>query len=467
MNSGELLRMALLNLKRRKVRTFLAVMGVIIGTCAIVVMLSLGLGLSRSFTDQIDQMGDIHIVNLYSRGGQGFMGGMPGGSGNPQDKDRGKLTEKNLAAIRKIPGVTALTPVDEYYGRLISGRYSSGISIIGLDTDEFEAFGRKVAEGRMVRKTDKNALVFGSDIVHGFWDERSETMPPMGKDGKPLINLMTDKLIFTQDQEYMGSRRGRDQGSGGEQPKYELHRVKGVGILEEAQDRFSYAAITSLEMLEKIKKSDEKAQKDAGNRGGFSQDVKKDGYSRAMLYVQDIHEVENVVKRLQDDGFEVSSLIDIVKDLKKTASMIQAILGGIGAVSLLVAALGITNTMIMSIYERTREIGVMKVIGAGLRDIRDLFLIEAALIGFFGGAAGNLLSLIVSFAINYLARMSGLGMMGMMMMGDMGDEVRISLIPWWLLLAALVFAVGIGVVSGYYPARRAMKLSALESLRNE
>jgi len=144
--------------------------------------------------------------------------------------------------------------------------------------------------------------------------------------------------------------------------------------------------------------------------------------------------------------------------------MIQGILGGIGAISLLVAALGITNTMIMSIYERTKEIGIMKVIGANLGDIRKMFLLEAGMIGFLGGSAGLIISYILSLLMNTV--LSGI-MSTMLGAVGGGGGSTVSIIPWWVAVGALVFATTIGIISGYSPARRAMHLSALESLRNE
>ena len=132
---------------------------------------------------------------------------------------------------------------------------------------------------------------------------------------------------------------------------------------------------------------------------------------------------------------------------------------------MLVAAIGIANTMVMSIYERTKEIGVMKVIGASLKDIKRLFLFESALIGVTGGVFGVGLSYLISFLMNTFG--AEFIQLGMMMGPGGGGEARISIIPIWLALAALAFSAFIGVVSGYFPARRAMNLSALEAIRSE
>ena len=134
-----------------------------------------------------------------------------------------------------------------------------------------------------------------------------------------------------------------------------------------------------------------------------------------------------------------------------------AALGGIGAVSLLVAAIGIANTMMMSIYERTKEIGVLKVLGCSLATIRNMFLIEAGFIGFMGGLIGLALSFMVSVLINqFLAATFLYGMDG-----------KLSVIPIWLAVPSVGFAVIIGMAAGFFPAMRAMKLSPLAAIRNE
>jgi len=138
--------------------------------------------------------------------------------------------------------------------------------------------------------------------------------------------------------------------------------------------------------------------------------------------------------------------------------MIQAVLGGIGAVSLFVAAIGIANTMMMSIYERTKEIGVLKVLGCDMRVIRNMFLIESGFIGFMGGVIGVVFSYGVSLAMNKLLNIA------QMMTGMEGD---ISRIPSWLAMMAVGFAILVGMAAGFFPALRAMRLSPLAAIRNE
>ncbi len=131
-------------------------------------------------------------------------------------------------------------------------------------------------------------------------------------------------------------------------------------------------------------------------------------YEQVLVKVDDATNVKKIQDKIKDEGFETHSLTDILEEMNKVTGIIQAVLGGIGAISLLVAAIGITNTMVMSIYERTKEIGVMKVIGASLRDIKRLFLFESALIGLLGGILGIIFSKILSLIVNmFSASFSG------------------------------------------------------------
>ena len=175
------------------------------------------------------------------------------------------------------------------------------------------------------------------------------------------------------------------------------------------------------------------------------------------MKVDDIDNVNAVASAIREMGYGTETNAEYLESMKSQFAIVQAVLVGIGAVSLLVAAIGIANTMMMSIYERTKEIGVMKVLGCSLKNIRQMFLMEAAFIGLLGGIAGNILSFGMSAVINFV---TGHGEM-------MGFDGNISYIPLWLVLLSLGFAMMVGILAGYFPAKRAMKLSPLAAIRNE
>lgn len=432
MSNLDLFRMGIKNLWRRKLRTFLTVLGVIIGTSSIIVMLSLGFGMSKSFEEQIAQWGSLTTINVQKSWVE-----QPG-------QKQAVLDDKAVASFKLIPNVAAVSPMLEAYGSIINGRYLSNAPIRGIDPDSMEAFGFEVAEGRLLSKNDELTVVFGGRMKDSFYEPKSRVWR------EPKINLMKDRMTLTLDPNYGGSSPGEKK------PSYKEYKIKVAGVLTEGDWQTGYGIYMPITEVQKLLKEKEKAENQKPQPGR----KKETGYNKVDVKVNDMKNVQEVQKQIKEMGYEAYSLNDELESMKKQAAVIQAVLGGIGAVSLLVAAIGITNTMVMSIYERTKEIGVMKVIGASLKDIKRLFLFESALIGLTGGVFGVGFSYLISFLINKFS-------------GQFGEAIgaygatKISIIPMWLIFAAMAFSALIGIMSGYFPARRAMNLSALEAIRTE
>ena len=210
----------------------------------------------------------------------------------------------------------------------------------------------------------------------------------------------------------------------------------------------------------------------AGSDSGVSS---TNTYDTVYVKVDDMENVEDVDKAIQDLGFSTYSMTQQRDAMQQQVAQLMMILGCLAAFSLLVAALNIINTMTMAIYERTREIGVMKVLGCALGKIRTMFLIESGFIGLIGGIVGVLVSLAVSFVLNNLSMILSLfgsggdlsGVLSSLGGYYMGGGSAVSVVPPWLVLLALTFATVIGLVAGILPANRAVKISALEAIRHE
>lgn len=235
--------------------------------------------------------------------------------------------------------------------------------------------------------------------------------------------------------------------------------VKGV-MVEDYQKGYVTSAgiVMDLNLLKRLEAEYMKANKIKDPTYG------KTGYDNVTVKVDSIDNVTTVEKQIQELGFSTDSMNSWRENMQKQSQTIQVVLGSLGAVSLFVAALSIVNTMTMAIYERTREIGVMKVLGCGLSKIRTMFLIEAGMIGFLGGLIGIVVSYTLSFVLNHFGPMlmsTGLGNV-LPMFGS-----RVSVIPPWLALLGVAFSTVIGVLSGIAPANRAMQISALEAIRHE
>ncbi len=454
MNSLDLISMGLKNLYRRKARTLLTVLGVVIGTAAIVVMLSLGIGMNERSEKQIRSMGSLNIIEVNNYG-------MPDQSGRMSQSS--VLDDKAVSQFSNMEGVEAATPMLEAYPKLVSGKYVAYAQLIGIDTRVMSSFDYKVSEGRLLQEGEANTIVVGVNIPYNFYNPKSSNSfrGYMGGEGeKPPVDIMNDKLELTFDMSYGEKRPIGATGDDSSNKPAKLYKIKVAGLLAQSNDEKDYNIYMDINQLKKLMKEYERSQSAQERRRNTQQ---QESYNRVLVKVKEIKDVDGVQEKIKQLGFGTFSLSDIRKSMQEQARTIQTVLGGIGAISLLIAALGITNTMIMSIYERTREIGVMKVLGCMLGDIRRLFLFEAGMIGLMGGIAGIAFSLGASALLNYVG--GNFMQAGGIYMGDPSE--KISVIPLWLIMASVGFAILIGLISGFYPARRAMKLSALEAIKTE
>lgn len=441
MRRRDLLIMCLQNLFRHRGRTMLTVLGVVVGCCAVVIMLSIGIGMREAQERMLSEMGDLTIITVM-----------------PQGKT--KITDSALRDFRALEKVEVASPKLSASGvqiKLYAGnrRYvGESLEVVGLDPEAVEKLGYKLEEGTF-STGGKLAVLLGKDTAYSFtdtkrppgynmvdsWpDETGNVTPPYfnpmetpleleipldGKEGPPIVRKLT-----------VTGRMKEDFGKGFETMSGLVMDIHELSRLLDEQRRASGKAAA------------------------------KKQYDTALVKVRGIGDVEPVEKALHEMGFRTNSMETIRKPMEKEARQKQMMFGGLGAISLFVAALGIANTMMMSITERTREIGVMKSLGCYVRDVRSVFLLEAGCIGLLGGLTGALLSVAISFGMNMAAAGDSGGQAGMAMMGEstMGAT---SVIPPWLLLFAVAFSVLIGVASGYYPANKAVRISALEAIKHD
>ena len=441
----DLLAMSLKNLSRRKLRTALTVLGVVIGTASIVVMVSLGIGLSELNRELISSYGsltEITVNNPYN---------------GDSTKDPFYLTDDVVKQMEKLPYVTGVYPMLQVDVLMQQGKYTSNVTLNGVPYEYLKKI--PLGQGTLSNSSDHELkLIYGNAIIQWFTDAKGNNtywetgeLPNVNFMGKPMF------VIFDTDTYYQSQNGGEDAPK---PPKKYL--LKADGVVEGGVDdynSYAYNVYTRLDLLETQLKRIFKKKAIPG------QPTTKKGkpyryfiYNSCSVDVDDIEHVGEVQKKLTDMGFQASSNADWMKQSEQQSNMIQAVLGGIGAVSLFVAAIGIANTMMMSIYERTKEIGIIKVLGCDMKVIRNMFLLESGFIGFMGGVVGLIFSAGISFAINHLLQI------GQTMTGMSGN---ISRIPLWLAAVSVGFAVLMGMAAGFFPALRAMKLSPLAAIRNE
>jgi putative ABC transport system permease protein len=449
MKTFDLVRLILGNLSRRKARVALTAIGVVIGTAAVVILVSLAIGLQRNANEQLYGIGDLTQIQvspayeMMEGGGGGGMVvqvGVGGGGKDPgQPQPARLLTNSALDELRAIPGVASVIP-REYLmtGVLIKyQKLEGGVGVIGVDSQDLASLGLEATEGRT--ELGRGTVVIGAMVPNNFYDSRQhpgqEPPPPPQLYGQQ-IQLVLSKYD-TQGNEIRKNLS-----------------VRVTGVLKETRGESDW---TIYFPLNQIKTLNEWAQ-------GRHINYNKEGYSQVIVKVQNVDQVLDISDQITQMGFQAFTPQSFVQGINNFYVILQFIFGGVGAIALLVAAIGIANTMAMSILERTREIGLMKAVGATNRDVLAIFLGEAAGIGFIGGLGGVIIGWLAGQGINvialvYLANQAG-------QQGGAPPSIAVYT-PFWLPLFALIFSTIIGMISGLYPALRAATMIPVLALKYE
>jgi ABC-type antimicrobial peptide transport system permease subunit len=475
MKTLDILKMGFGNLFRRKTRTLLTVIGVVVGAAAIVITLSFGIGMNENLKKSIESMGDLTIIEVYE-----WAWRPSGGDNNEYINAQNVLDEALFEKIKTWDGVLAATPYFDYWNlSMHAGKKYESVqtNIVGIDSSFLPYMKISVSDGYMPGPNDENWILFGSRRARMFVKDMSKMRQ---KDWDEIYNsdlTKPPKMNILKESVYLKAQSNdwwENPSTGNWEPrpitgKPKQYSFDKIGIIKYEENMYGwdenqYNVYVDYKIAAEMQKDFEKLTKVK------AKDSRAGKFNWLRIKVKDLKTTEIIKKKLMDEeGIMLNyGLSDIRDEMQKNQSVVQLILGGMGAITLIVSAIGIANTMFMSIYERTKEIGVMKVLGCPLSGIKSMFLFEASMIGFLGGLVGTGLSLAVSYALNNieavkkaLGNMSGSGYYGNAEQGD------ISVIPLWLMGLAVVFATVIGLASGYLPARRATKISALEAIRNE
>jgi putative ABC transport system permease protein len=441
----DLVRLILGNLSRRKARVALTAIGVVIGTAAVVILVSLAIGLQRNANEQLFGIGDLTQIQVspayeMMEGGMVVQVGGGGGMGMPgEPKPARLLTNSALDEIRTIPGVASVIP-REYLMTGVLVKYQKmegGVSIIGVDTRDLAEMGLEAVEG--TTELGRGTVVIGAMVPNNFYDPRirpgQEPPPP-----PQLYGQQIQVTVFKWDQQGTEIRKN--------------YSLRVVGVLKETRGESDWTVYFPLEQVKALN------EWSMGRRINYN----KDGYGQVVVKVQDVEQVLDISEQITEMGFQAFTPQSFVQGINNFYVILQFIFGGVGAIALLVAAIGIANTMAMSILERTREIGLMKAVGATNRDVLAIFLGEAAGIGFIGGLGGVTIGWLAGQAINvvaivYLANQAG-------QQGGIPPSVAVYT-PFWLPLFALIFSTIIGMISGLYPALRAATMIPVIALKYE
>ena len=377
MRISDLIKMGLKNLARRKARTALTIVGVVIGTISIIVMVSIGMGMNASYESQVMQSGSLTTIDVNSENyDENPDGGMVA--------QRQVLNDSFIEMAKGLEHVEAVTPYITQMMEFDAGKYMNMASIIGIDMSTIKNFAfPKVVSGEEPTAENWKGFLFGAAVCKEFQKKNSFRYEPAEIDpSRDRIKATLNNWDYTMD----------------ETKKRVSTPVRTYGVLEESGNgMYDYCVFVDLKYYNELFLKYVKTLKPESRKKALRESK---NYQMVKISVDSIRHVEEVQDKLEELGFRTSSLKSQNEPMEKASEMLELVLGCIGGVSMLVSAISIANTMIMSIYERTKEIGVMKVLGCYVRDIKKLFLFESAMIGFLGGAVGIVLSYLASWAIN-------------------------------------------------------------------
>ena len=389
--------LAFRSIRERKARSILTVLGIAVGIAAIVSLMSVGYGMEEAITGELTGMADmISVMPGEIRGAHSYI-------------EKGSFTDRDVSDLQRIGGIKDISTMTYDAAEVEYRNKRAPIFVIGGDTKELEGFYVEpvgLKEGRWLRENDYKGCVIGDRVANDFFDE---------------VIHVNDKLVINGE-------------------KFVV-----VGIFEKGDMLYSNDVDRNIFLTLRAAK----------------EVLQTDEIKYIIVRVYEIDEAEGIAEEIEErindnhglDDFAMAmtmgSMIEMMGDI---FNIIRGVLAGIAAIALVVASIGIMNTMLMSVMERTHEIGVMKAIGAKSSDVLSLFLLESSMVSLVGGVAGCGLGWVVAKVLSFLASTAS------------GLEIAAIVKPE-VLLGGIAVALIVGVLSGFYPARKASKMSPVEAVR--
>jgi putative ABC transport system permease protein len=410
--------MSLANYGRSRLRSALTTAGVAIGTALVVLLIALATGAEGNVRRSIFSIGDLRLVTV-----QPFQPGANGLSAVPRT-----ITDDTVARMKAIAHVDAVyRQFDAPLGMVVEGGEDATIRPQGIEPGAPVDRGDLIA-GRHIADGDRAVAVVPGNIARLLAPNAAAAL------GR-TVTMRVGGAVKLGSTRIGGSGTPRD------------HTVTIVGVFDEQASQTSFRIPLEDALLA-----------GAENRGLTPAALRETtGYSGLAVEADDSTNVSDIVQAVQELGFSSFSLKQVIEQIDQGFGVFKGILAGIGGVALLVAAIGIANTMVMSVLERTREIGIMKAVGASPADVRALFLAEAAYVGVFGGLVGLGLGLAGGRVIDRVIRE----------LNPRTSPAPIFVVGPELAVGALALALAVALLAGFLPARRAMRMSALRALRYE
>ena len=447
MKFRDLSDLAFRNLREAVLRNSLTTLGVAVGVASLVAMLSLGVGLQQLASSRLAKSGLFDSIFVTPRTSLRRPAAGPPATRTPDAKAR-PLDADARAEISLLPNVIEVYPQIRFFTEVRYDDKPFATMVAGLPESSKASGAFDGMQGSFFSSPNADEAILQAELAKELNPQPSALI------GKDLI------LRYAERQSLPAQPGDSAENSGGFSviPKDKHLRIIGVVETEPAS---GFGGFPSGRLLIPLPLAETLRAAQVNDLRDILRDSSSDKptYSSLTVRVQSPSLVEATEAKLKDLGFSAFSLLDASKSLRIFFSVFDLLLGIFGSLALAVATLGIINTLVMAILERRREIGVLKALGAADRDVKELFFVEAGVMGLFGGVLGTLLGWLIGRSLTlgtnlYLHRQNLPG-------------VDISSVPWWLVLFGIGFAVLVSLAAGLYPASRAARLDPVQALRYE
>ena len=475
---GYIIRLSIANLKQRKLRTALTILGIMIGIMSMVTMLTAGIGAKSAMIEQVEKSGSTKEIRVYTS--------------NNSRKDM-LLTDSVVTRLGKLDNVSGVYPVLEVDGEEKMGSYMGFNSIVGVPVEYLELL--ELGNGELPeRNGSRPKLLIDTGVKSSLyniktWTQYDESVnsdvPLTGKkidfrlssaikikeesteekkkdsDDEKATSTDAEEGSASTSSGSSSSSDSSDSSNSSEEDGSEEDLLNEnsydakLSIVGEIENEYQYNMYTDMETLKMFLKR----QSVDGKIPGQPLDKNENPYSywcysNIIVRADSTNHVEHLSKVIKEMGYQVSNNLESLKSVNKTIGMVQIILGGIGAIAGVVAIIGIINTMMTAVYDRIKEIGLLKMLGSDSDDISIMFLFESALLGGIGGILGLGLALIANLLINRK----------LVELMEMPEGSWIMGTPLWLAVLAVVISIIISVLAGAFPARWASKIKPLDAI---
>ena len=471
MRTRDLVQFSMDNLRRTRLRTFLTILGVIIGIGALVAMVSFGTGMQKNVMEAFtanDLFTSIRVLPVKMDLDQAMSGNIDAAVSGMRKRTRA-LNDTAIALIAAMPEVAVVFPEITFPVKIrFRGQETSrSLRSVPAVMQNYRPYD-KMGWGTFFSSDSAREVVLAYHTLADLKIALTEANEKNPADtSRAWRRLPADSLIGAEIEvitSVLDLQQAAISGMGmaGLQPfREQSTHLRIVGIRPKphafSNEQIQGAVVVPLITGRRLPRFAFTSMWSMLNQSSHASGQ----YDALYVRLKNLHDLDTVRKRLQDLGFSIFALADQLQEIKQGFVMIDTALGAVGTIALIVAALGIINTMVMSILERTREIGVMKAVGASEQQIKIIFFFEAGIIGLLGGILGVVLGWLVSRLANWIANI------WVARQGGPGGGIEFFYLPAWLIIGAIGFSILVSLLAGLYPAMRAARVNPVEALRHD